>query len=118
MGMTQSGLLRAINFAIVTVVLVSLCCGLVGIIMLSANPAKPLAGTAEQIALQQEYRYKMAWIATALLGMTVLLLAWMVIRHMAPRWNRPHKPPGSDYVDAWSLAGRRAKPIDPDEELS
>ncbi len=117
MGVTQSKVLQAINFAVVTVVLASLCGGLVGIIMLSAHPSQAPAGTAEQIAAQQEYRYRMAWIATALLGMTLLLLAWMMIRHLAPRWQRKSKPPGSDYIDAWSLAGRRAKPIDPREEL-
>ncbi|MCE5324793.1 MAG: hypothetical protein LLG01_00105 [Planctomycetaceae bacterium] len=116
MGVTHSKVFQTVNVAIVTVVMASLCGGLLAIIWLSAHPANPPTGTPQQIAAHQEYRYYMAWIATALLGMTLLLLAWMFIRHMAPRWRRKSKPAGSDYIDAWSLAGRRAKPIDPREE--
>jgi hypothetical protein len=62
--------------------------------------------------------------AEAALMMTVLLfvifVGWLftfrVGRYFFPR-NRPNKrPPATQYPDAWAEAGKRAQPIEEDEE--
>ena len=109
MGLTDSKTLQTINFAFVTVVLTAICAGLVAIIVLASH------GYAESSPEIREYRYRMALIAAALLALTVVLLVWMVIRRLAPAGGK-QRPAGSSYVNAWSLAGKRAEPVEEDPE--
>ncbi len=60
---------------------------------------------------------KMAWVAFALLGLTLLVLVWTVVRFAMSRLQRlrtRHKP--TPYIDAWSLAGKRLKLEDSEDQ--
>lgn len=51
----------------------------------------------------------LAWMSVAMLGLTLLMLFWLVVRFMMRR-IRPQGHGPTEYVDAWSLAGKRVKP--------
>ena len=57
---------------------------------------------------------RLAWVSAALMGVTLLVLFWVVIHFILGRAKQVshHR---TQYVDAWRLAGQRVKPIDDDE---
>lgn len=73
---------------------------------LTDNPAQKLV---------QKMLARMAWICVAMLGLTLLMLFWLVAHALTQRLRGPRHAP-TEYVDAWRLAGERAKPEEEDEE--
>lgn len=62
---------------------------------------------------------RLAYVSMVLLGLAVVLLGWVVARHLGRRMRSiqrdlHHEP--TPYVDAWSEAGRRAKAPEEDSE--
>lgn len=60
---------------------------------------------------------RLAWLTLAVLGATLVLLLWAVIRAVGMRLRPEHKGP-TPYVDAWSIAGQRACAPKPPEDQS
>ena len=58
--------------------------------------------------LQGKYLYYLALVCLALLGLVLLALTWLVLRTISGRFRPVHHEP-TEYVDAWSLAGKRFK---------
>ena len=84
-----------------------------GLLVIAAGLAAMLAMTsAEAVAssgARQEYFYRMAWIAAALLAVALLLIAWTILRHVRQRTLDGCRRRRTQLVDAWAEAGRRYK---------
>lgn len=59
---------------------------------------------------RQEGLARLAVVALAFCGLSLVLLAWAVVRRLG-RMLRPQRHEPTPYVNAWSLAGKRAGPI-------
>jgi uncharacterized membrane protein len=55
---------------------------------------------------QRDLVATLAWVAMAMLALTLVLLVWVLMRYIILR-TRPGERTHTDYVDAWSLAGER-----------
>ena len=53
--------------------------------------------------------YQLAWVATVTLGITLLLLMFVILRWIRLRLKPPTKLPETHYIDAWSEAGKRIR---------
>ena len=84
----------------------------VALAMVVAMAAREVPGSAGP---KREYLYYLALTSLLLLGVTLVMLGWIVVRFVvywiAARRARSVTP----YVDAWSLAGKRFQLKDPDE---
>lgn len=58
---------------------------------------------------------RLAWISVALLGLTLLMLFWLVAHYLTNKFRTQGHPP-TEYVDAWRLAGQRARAEPQDED--
>ncbi len=107
---------RATNFAVLVIGLVAWIGMLTGLLYLVFAKAASSEGDL------QAYLVRMAWITGAVLILSVVILAGLVVHYVASRISEPPeevKPMG--YVDAWSESARRLKakgapPVEPDEE--
>ncbi len=52
---------------------------------------------------------RLAWICAALIGLTLLLVAWATIRYVRFRLHPGGARPSPPHIDAWSVAGQRFK---------
>ena len=50
-----------------------------------------------------------------MLGLTAVMLFWVVVRFLMQRIKPEERHEKTAYVDAWSLAGQRAKPQEDDD---
>jgi len=50
---------------------------------------------------------RLAYVSLVLLGMTLVLLGWVVVRHLITRGGRKADRRPTPYVNAWEEAGRR-----------
>ncbi len=50
---------------------------------------------------------RMAWWCLMVLGITLLLLVWLAVRFIAFRLHPTEAAKPTQYVDSWSLAGKR-----------
>lgn len=75
----------------------------------SLEAAKP-----KTLETSVKFLARLAWVSAALMGVTLLVLFWVVIHFILGRAKQVshHR---TQYVDAWRLAGQRVKPIDDDE---
>jgi heme/copper-type cytochrome/quinol oxidase subunit 2 len=94
---------RTVNFVVVVALLVLLVVGLAVLFAVTAQGAGKDASPAIQ-----KYLARLAGLSMALLATTLLLLAWVVARHVLSRL-RPEGHPPTPYVDAWALAGKRLR---------
>ncbi len=60
--------------------------------------------------------YQLAWVATVTLGITLLLLMFVILRWIRLRLKPPTKLPETHYIDAWSEAGKRIRLPDAENE--
>jgi hypothetical protein len=72
------------------------------------SAAKTLAGSAKFLA-------RLAWLSAALMGLTLLVLFWVVTHFILQRAGRNSRHERTQYVNAWSLAGQRVKPLEEDD---
>lgn len=77
----------------------------------SADDTAPDGAAAAANAKTAGLMVRLAWVSAAMLALTVVLLFWLVIHRIRGRF-RPIRQERTLYVDAWALAGQRAKPID------
>lgn len=106
---------RSSSFAITLVFLVGMAVGLA--ILLGMI----LHGVAGAEGASRKLLSRLAWISMAMLGLTLVMLFWIVAHYLMGRF-RPQGHQPTEYVDAWKLAGQRVKPPqeppgdeDPDE---
>ncbi len=74
------------------------------------------AGASAENAAMRKILARFAWVSLVVLSFAIVLLFWAVMRFYRerhpPRRERTHTP----YVDAWSLAGKRFKLEDDEQE--
>ncbi len=103
------GTFRLVNFAVVAITL------MVFIIILGMFVAVATNAAAGADKETRRFLVHMAWVAVVLLSLAAIVLIWLCLRrikeHFFDRPNRPH----DEYVDAWSLAGRRFELDDEDD---
>ena len=92
---------QRINYTLLVGCLVLVSLGLGGVIWITANA---YGGADEKT---RQLLYQLAWVATATLGVTLLLLMLVILRWMRLRLKPPTKLPKTHYIDAWSEAGKR-----------
>ena len=103
--------LHAVNSIILIVALIAMAAGLVTLTLLTARAAEEVKGTDLHMVLA-----RLAWVATALLCLTLVLLLWAVMRFVRSRIQFSTKGTPIPYVDAWALAGKRFKLPEEDDE--
>jgi len=95
---------RLTNFAVLVIGLVAWIGMLTGLLYVVFAKAASSEGDV------QAYLMRMAWITGAMLTLSVVILAGLVVHYVASRISEPPeetKPMG--YVDAWSESARRLK---------
>ena len=84
----------------------------------SRPPIEPAVGSpgAGGMTAQQTRRVlaRLAWLSAAMLGATLIVAFWVVARFAAHRLVPGGKRQNTPYVNAWSLAGQRARPMSED----
>jgi membrane protein implicated in regulation of membrane protease activity len=85
---------------------------MVGLIVLVVLIARAAVGAQAPV---RHAMLRLAWFAVALLGVTAVLLVWVLIRYVRERFQAPSRRGRTDYVDAWREAGRRFR-LDSDEQ--
>ena len=58
---------------------------------------------------------RFAILCVAMLGLTLVVLFWLVVRFVAARVQTPWLRSRTEHVDAWKLAGQRAQVPEEDE---
>lgn len=102
---------RRFQYGLMAFLLVLVSAGLVWIIQAAAITAGGVQDQASKRALAH-----MAWLAMALLGVTLVVLLWVGLRWLRLGLTpKPQKHPQGPRVSPWSEAGRRIVP-DEDEE--
>ncbi len=89
---------------------------LVGVILLSVLIFVLTEGIAVKELWVQRWLLRMAWLSAALLGLTLVLLLWAVVRYVKFRTYAAQRSRPTPYVDAWALAGKRFQLDDEEEE--
>jgi len=100
---------RAVNFTIAVVGLAMIAAGLVVMIVITAGQA----GQADQQVRKALAR--LALLSMALLGLTVVVLVWIVLHNVLERISLRKQQSTTPYVDAWTEAGRRLELTDEDQ---
>jgi Na+-driven multidrug efflux pump len=106
---------RRVGYLLLAVCLVLLTVGLAGIIVMVSSAYGPADEAARRVLL------RMAWVASVSLGLTLIMLLWVVIRWVRLRIKLPPKTQPTEYIDAWSEAGKRMpapdhEELEPDDE--
>lgn len=91
------------NFTVLVVMLGGLSGGLTVLVLLAADAAAAAEAGVRETLLH------LAWIGVLLLALALLLLAWVVFRHLRRRLSEGASRKPTAYVDAWQEAGRRIK---------
>lgn len=103
--------LQAVNSIILIVALIAIAAGLVALTLLTARAAGEVKDPDLHMVLA-----RLAWVATALLCLTLLLLLWAMMRFVRSRIRFTTERTPTPYVDAWALAGKRFKLPEEDDE--
>ena len=103
--------LQAVNSIILIVALIAIVVGLVALTLLTARAAGEVKDPDLHMVLA-----RLAWVATALLCFTLLLLLWAVMRFVRSRIRFSTERAPIPYVDAWALAGKRFKLPEEDDD--
>jgi len=60
---------------------------------------------------------RFAIICVAMLGLTLVVMFWLVVRFIGSRFQTTPEPSRTQHVDAWTLAGQRIQPPkEPEDE--
>jgi len=102
---------QTISFAVRIAVLMTVTVGLATQTFMSAEATGRIADEPARKLLA-----RIGWLSVAMLGLTLVLLFWTVVRYF-----RRRLPPGvghqrTPYVDAWSLAGKRFQLDDSEDD--
>jgi len=110
MDLKPDGTTRGVSFVFVVLGLVALAAGLLAMLFIAIQGASEIPDPPAQ-----KFLLRLAWLSLLLLGMTLVLLVWAILRHVRYRLRSgpPLKP--STYVNAWELAGKRFQ-LEDDEE--
>lgn len=95
---------RTANFIILIVSLTAMATGLALLTLVTTRAAGRIGDTETQKLLM-----RLAWVALALLCLTLVLLLWAVMRFVRSRIRFSRQRTHTPYVDAWALAGKRFK---------
>lgn len=101
---------RVVNLIVTVGLLVILAVGLGVIAVLSAQVAGHQATPTD--------RHLLGWlsaVALTLLAMVLVLLFWVVVRHVRARLNAGDEKKPTPYIDAWAESGKRFK-LDKEED--
>lgn len=111
MDMNRPGRARKISFAFTAVMLAAAAGCMLAMVILTARRA------AVEEGVRRAYFWRLAWVSAAVMGLFLILLAWVSVRHIRQKLapERRHAP--TPYVDAWAESGRRMKLEDVDEAL-
>ena len=89
----------------------------------ATSPTTMAATSPTTFPLRQSPEYqakklltRLAWVSIAMLGLTVVMIFWVVIRFLTQRFAPSTQHQHTPYVDAWKLAGQRVKPEEEDEQ--
>lgn len=93
--------IRTANFVLTVVSLVLLIVGLLALVLLAANAARGADANT------RKFLVRMAWVATALMGLALIMLVWVILRRLRSRFEPSGRHAPTPYVDAWAEAGKR-----------
>ena len=93
--------IHRIHYTILIISLLAVSLGLLGVIGITT---KAYADADEKI---RDLLFHLAWVGAATLAVTLVLLAWVIMRWIRFRLQTLGKGPDMHYVDAWSEAGKR-----------
>ena len=114
MDLEQSLAARRVSSIVVTVLLAVIAAGMVYVVLTVTGAA---AGADEPT---RRGLARLAWIGMLLLAVSVVLLVWSLARTLRLYLARPQQHRPTEYVDAWSEAGRRmqveSEPEEDDDE--
>jgi hypothetical protein len=68
-----------------------------------------------QKKLERQGLVRLAMICAVLLGLTLIVMFWMIVRFLGARFQKPPEHTATEHVDAWRLAGQRVH-LDDGEE--
>jgi len=110
--MTERIKSNSISLGILILSLTVLACALGILTLLTARAAN----ATDDIEVRR-FVGRLAWFSLALLGFTIVLLFWSVVRGFRSRIHQRRGRARTPYVDAWALAGKRFKLEEhPDED--
>ncbi len=66
-----------------------------------------LSDAAVADAITRKGLVRLAWICTAFLGLTLLVMVWVFIRYLISRRPPVTERTRTEHVDAWAIAGQR-----------
>ena len=90
------------------------CLGtLLGVIL--SNFGKLPAATEATARAERQGMIRLALICAVLLGLTLIVIFWMIVRFVGSRFQAPLERSSTEHVDAWRLAGSRLKVSEDDE---
>jgi len=111
MEMNRPRRARTISFAFTAVMLLAAVGCMLAMFILTARRA------AMEKGVQRAYFWRLAWVSAAVMGLFLVLLAWVVVRHLRQRLAPARGPTPTPYVDAWAESGRRMELEEEDEVL-
>ncbi len=111
---TRSQWSRFLTLLIAMLVMAALLGTLLGI-LLSGIPHLTAATSPAQKA-HRSGMVRLAVVCVALLGLTLVVIFWLVVRFLGSRFQPPPPHPPTEHVDAWSLAGKRMQVAEEEEE--
>ncbi len=95
---------HAVRFALVVGGLSLIAGGLIVMLVISLWSVSDVAGRA----IQRPLVY-VAWVSLVLLCGVLILLGWMIMRHIKLRLLARERRPPVEHPDAWVAAGKRLK---------
>ncbi len=101
---------RIVNLVVTVVLLLILAAGLGVIAILSAQVAAHVGSGAD--------RHLLGWlsaVAMTLLSLVLVLLFWVIVRHVRARLSAGGEKKATPYIDAWAESGKRFK-LDKEED--
>ena len=75
-----------------------------------------LSGAEAVTGKQKAGMVRLAVVCVAMLGLTAVVMFWLVLRFVGSRLGKPLEHTKTEHVDAWRLAGQRVAPLEPPEE--
>jgi len=95
--------MRLVNFVLTSAGLAAGAGALMALILITTRHASLSQGETRSAVV------RLAWLATALLALCLLMLTWVIARYARERLHIERERTKTPYVDAWAEAGRRLK---------
>ncbi len=107
---TQRNIKKA-NYAILIISLIAVSAGLLGMIGITT---KAYADADEKT---RDLLFYLAWVGAATLAITLVMLAWIIMRWLRSRIQPGRKAQKTQHVSAWDEAGKRLPVPEMDDVL-